>query len=92
LIFPVVPAQSGGSNSFNLRSNSEEQLRIVVIGALSIGKGSWIAQEVSALGHSPHILTVYHIGRAANFRKNEENHSLWDLSMMTHTSGKCWQN
>jgi len=49
MIFPPVSEKSlQDSNSvFNSKSVREGmRLRIVVIGALSIGKGSWIAQEV----------------------------------------------
>jgi len=56
------------------RSEVTGILRIVVIGALSVGKGSRIIQAVSSLGYRDQVLTIYHAGKGANFDRSAENH------------------
>ena len=65
-----------------------DNIRLVVLGALSVGKGSHVIQDVSNIcspSPSPRIsnthsigcnFTIYHIGTAANYRRGvgEENH------------------
>ena len=55
------------------RSEVTGILRIVVIGALSVGKGSRIIQAVSSLGYRDQVLTIYHAGKGANFDGSAEN-------------------
>lgn len=71
---PVAHTHDDAVSHTQKRSVGVGILRIIVIGALSIGKGSRIIQAVSVLGHKDQVLTIYHAGKAANFDTTRESH------------------
>jgi len=46
---------------------SADPLKILSIGAMSVGKGSHMMQELSNLGHSKGGFQIYHAGRSAEY-------------------------